>query len=140
MPAASGLSCRSRNCLARFWQARDGLLIATRLLLPRLGGRSLGPCLPGPWDRPISPEYGLDSQFDMRLVNHAKVVAEKLAQHLVLHRHVRLAADVITELGFQHRERRFHVAALVVMPQELVAAELVVEVHLLPQTSRFARL
>ena len=76
----------------------------------------------------------------MRLVNHADVVSEEFAQHLVLHGHVSLAAHVITELGFHHREGRFDVAALMVMLQELFASKLEVEIHLLPKTARFASL
>ena len=42
----------------------------------------------------------------MALLNeHADVVADDLAQRLVDHRHVRLAADVIAELGLDNRER-----------------------------------
>ena len=49
----------------------------------------------------------------------------------------RLAPDMVAELRLDHAERGFRIAALVVVLQEVLAAELVVVKHLLPQRARF---
>src|SRR5438477_1024902 len=72
----------------------------------------------------ILPENGLDAKFALRLDDAADVVAKEFAENLILHRRVGLAADVVPELGLDHGEGRFRVAAQVVMTHELVAAEL----------------
>jgi len=60
-------------------------------------------------------------------------VAQHLAQHLVVLRGRALGPQRIPELALDHAERRFDVAALVVVVQELIALEHVVVVHLAPQ-------
>src|SRR5262245_62818236 len=52
-------------------------------------------------------EDRLNAQFDVRLVDHADVVAEELAQDLVDHRRAAAAADVVAELRLDHREGAF---------------------------------
>src|SRR5262249_12532043 len=84
----------------------------------------------------IVPEGRLDAKLAMSLDDAADVVTEELAQDLVDHRRVRLAADVVAELGLDHRERRFHVRTLVVMGKERLALELEEVEHLLPKASR----
>ncbi len=79
------------------------------------------------------PEFRLDSELVHFLNQHADIVAEDFADHFVLHRHVRLAANVVAELGFQHAERALDVAPLVVMGKEIVLTKSeVVEVHCKP--------
>src|ERR1700678_4693461 len=90
--------------------------------------------------RLVAPKDRVDSQFYMRLMHHAKVVAEELCQHFVFHGHIGSTAHMVAELGLYHREGRFRIAPLTVVFQEVVAAEVVVEKHLLPQRSRFSPL
>jgi hypothetical protein len=45
-------------------------------------------------------------------------MAQNLRKHLVPHRHVAPAADVVAELGLYHGKRRFDVAPLVVLGEE----------------------
>src|SRR5207248_1364249 len=85
------------------------------------------------------PKDRLYSQLALRLNQHAKVVTQKFAQNLIFHGRVRLAANVVAELGLYHAKRRFDVGPGVIVPQELVALELVIAVHLLPQATRLAR-
>jgi hypothetical protein len=59
-------------------------------------------------------------------------VTEHLAQSLVDHRNVRLAPKPVSEFPFHHAKRGFHVAALVVVLQELRAPKRKVVIHLLP--------
>jgi len=62
-------------------------------------------------------------------------VANYFTKNLIDHRRIGLAPNVVPELGFDHRERGFDIASLVVMAQELVATELEVMEHLGPQTA-----
>src|SRR3954452_25586646 len=59
----------------------------------------------------IPSSYTLDEAAD--------VMAEQLAERLVLHRGVRLRAEAIPELRLDHRESRLDVAPLMVVAQEL---------------------
>jgi hypothetical protein len=80
----------------------------------------------------ITPKCRTDTEF-VHLLNHtADVVADDFAQHFVDHGHVRFAANVIAELGLDHRERGLHVAPLVVVTQEFFPVELEVVIHLAP--------
>jgi hypothetical protein len=65
----------------------------------------------------------------------ADVVTDDLAQNLVHHRHICLAADVVAELGLYHREHGLDIAALVVVAKKFLAAVLEVVEHLFPQTA-----
>jgi hypothetical protein len=47
-------------------------------------------------------------------------VAENRAQHLVLHRHVGLAANVVLELRLNYAERRLDIAPFEAMGVELL--------------------
>src|SRR5215470_13656266 len=49
-------------------------------------------------------EDRLNAQFDVRLVDHADVVAEELAQDLVDHRRGEATADVVAEFRLEHRK------------------------------------
>jgi len=53
----------------------------------------------------------------------ANVVADELAERLVLHRHVRLAPNVVAELPLHRRKHRLHVAAIVIVLQELITMQ-----------------
>ena len=95
---------------------------------------------------PISPrhtpdesghtEFRLNPQFVERADEAANVVAEHLAQRLVLHRHLRLGTHGITEFGLDHAEGRFGVAPLVVMGVELFLIEREEVERLLEQSTR----
>jgi plasmid stabilization system protein ParE len=68
-------------------------------------------------------------------------VAEHLAKCFVDHRNVSLAANRISELAFHHGERKFNVAALVVVLQELFSVvHEVVEHALIGPTDRTSRI
>jgi hypothetical protein len=65
-------------------------------------------------------------------------MADDLAKNLVYHRVAALATDMIAELGFDHRERRLDVAALVIMRKEFVSLELEQVEHLPPEAPALA--
>ncbi len=81
-----------------------------------------------------SPELGLNPQFVHALDKDGKVVSEHLTQDLVHLGCWRLGADGPAELGLYHREGRFYVAPLVIVGQKVVAIEVVVGPHILPQS------
>ena len=80
------------------------------------------------------PKNGVNSEFVHFVNQDNEVVAEHFAQRLVDHRNVRLAAKPVSEFPFHHGERRFYVAPLVVVLQELRPLELEVMIHLLPRS------
>ncbi len=55
------------------------------------------------------PKRGLNSEFVDRLHEHAKVMAENLAQDLVNHRDFRFGADTAAEFGLYHVKGGFHI-------------------------------
>lgn len=59
-------------------------------------------------------------------------MAQHLAQRLIDHRNVRLAAQGIPKLPLHHRERRLDIRPLVVVRQKLLAPEHEVVVHVAP--------
>jgi len=61
-------------------------------------------------------------------------MTENLTKRFVDHRGIALAAKRVSEFSLHHRERRFNVAPLVVMPHEFVPAKLEVVKHLLPSS------
>ena len=63
-------------------------------------------------------------------------MAEDFAEHLVRHRHIRLAPHMIPKLRLDHAEGAFDVRPLVIVPQELLAVEGEVVKHLLPEPAR----
>jgi len=67
-----------------------------------------------------------------------EIMAEHLAQRFVDHRHVRLTAKPVSKLALYHGERRFNIAPLVVVLQELRPLELEVVIHLLPRSTAVA--
>ena len=60
-------------------------------------------------------------------------MAEDFAEHLIRHRHIRLASHMIPKLRLDHGEGRLDVRPLVIVPQELLAVEGEVVKHLLPE-------
>ena len=75
----------------------------------------------------------------MGLMGHADVVAHELAQHFVLHGSFCAAANIVPKLRLHHAERALDVAPQVIPLEELVAAEVVVVEHPLPDGPRLAR-
>src|SRR5207248_55739 len=63
----------------------------------------------------------------------------ELAQNLIPHRRVRPTTDVVAELRLDHAERALDIRALVIVTEKLVAPELEVTEHSLPQRPGFAR-
>lgn len=53
------------------------------------------------------------------------IVCKHFQECFVLLCHFRLAADEISELAFHRRERRFHVAAFVIVSEKFFALEIV---------------
>lgn len=77
-------------------------------------------------------KVGLDSEFVNALNDATNIVAEYFAKRLVdLCRFV-FAADRVPELGFNHAESGFVVAALMVVPHELVGVKSVIAPHCQP--------
>ena len=69
------------------------------------------------------------------LNEHADVVADDLAQDFVDHRDRSLAVHGIAELGLDHGEVGLDIAALVILRKEVLAPQLEVQEHLLPETA-----
>jgi hypothetical protein len=61
-------------------------------------------------------------------------VGQHLAERLIFHGNIRLAADRIAKLGLNHGKGGFDVAPLVVMGRKLVLLEREQVEHLLPNT------
>lgn len=83
----------------------------------------------------LRPKYRVNPKLINRANHTADVVAEDFRENFVFHGHVRLAANVIAKLGFNHHDRRFNVAALVVVREELLAVEGEVVKHLFPSAA-----
>lgn len=79
-----------------------------------------------------TPQLRLQLQFVDRRNQAADVVANQLAQHLVLHRNIRLGSRPVAELRLDHRECRFDVRPLVIAAKELLLVQLEVEEELFP--------
>jgi len=82
-----------------------------------------------------APKYRVNSQFVHFVDQHHEIVTEHFAQRLVNHRNVRLAPQPVSEFPFDHAERGFNIAALMVVLQELCALELEVVIHPAPYSS-----
>ena len=50
---------------------------------------------------------------------HADIMTDDLAQHLVYHGDRRLAAHIVSELSLDHAESALNVAALVIVREEV---------------------
>ena len=61
-----------------------------------------------------------------------KIVTQNLTQRFVDHRNIGLTTQGVAELAFHHAKRGLDIAAFMVMPQELIAPELKVVIHLCP--------
>ena len=86
----------------------------------------------------IRPKRWFNTQLVHRLYDTADIMGQNLTQHLVRHRHIGLTPHMVTKLGLDHRECRFHIGPLVIVPQELLPVEREVVKHLLPEPTRFA--
>ena len=62
-----------------------------------------------------------------------EIMAEHLAQRLVDHRNIRLAAKAISEFPLHHGERGLDIRPLVIVLQELRPPELEIVIHLRPR-------
>ena len=87
----------------------------------------------------LLPERSVDSKFVGFLDQATNVVADDFAENFIDHRHIGLAANVIAELRFDHREHGLDVAPLVVVAQKILAAILEIVEHLGPHSARPAR-
>jgi hypothetical protein len=81
---------------------------------------------------PSALKLHFNSKFVCLLDKDADVVTDELAKHLIDHCAGRLAAHIVSELRFDHAERTLNVAALMIVRQEILAAEAEVMKHLLP--------
>ncbi len=93
----------------------------------------------GRWDLPVTPELDLDPEFVLLLVQDAQVVAQELAEHLVDHRRLSLAAHERIELPLHHREGGLDVAPQMVVLEELLLSVLEVVKHPLEEDTGCAR-
>jgi hypothetical protein len=73
--------------------------------------------------RIIGPEHWVNAEFVHFVDEHYEVMTEHLTQRFVDHRHVGLTAKRVAKFTLHHRERGFHVAAPVVVLQELIVPE-----------------
>ncbi len=62
-------------------------------------------------------------------------MTKNFTKHLVFHRNVGLAPHVVAELGLNHHDRGFNVAALVVVREELFPIQREVVKHFLPNAA-----
>ena len=76
-----------------------------------------------------------DAKLMTLLDQTANIVANNFAKNLIDHGHIRFAPYMIAKLCLDHRKGTLNIAALVVMPQELIAAVMEVVKHLLPQAA-----
>jgi hypothetical protein len=83
--------------------------------------------------RDVCPKRGLNIQLVHRLNDAANVVTEDLTQHFIRHGGISLTPYMIAKLRLNHAEGAFDVGPLVIVPQELLAAEGKVMKHLFPQ-------
>jgi hypothetical protein len=60
-------------------------------------------------------------------------MAQNFTEDVVLHRHIRLAPDMIAKLRLDHTEGALNVRALMIVSQELLAIEGEVVEHFLPE-------
>jgi len=66
-------------------------------------------------------------------------MAKELQENFVLHGYVGSTANAVAELRFDHAERRLDQRPLVIELQKIIATELEIGKHLLPERSRFSR-
>lgn len=79
------------------------------------------------------PKLGFDVQFVHTLNQTTNVVTEYFTESFIDLRRLGLAPQTVTELCFDHGERRFDVALFVVLLHEPVLIVLIVEVHPTPE-------
>ena len=63
----------------------------------------------------VRPERPFDAEFDDGRMHNHDVVAKQFQENLVPHGRVRLAPNVVAELGFDHAERALDVRPLMVV-------------------------
>src|ERR1700734_3786615 len=81
------------------------------------------------------PKYGVNSEFAHFVNENDKVMTENFAERFVDHRNVGLRPKRVSELTFHHRKRGFNVAALVIVRQKFLLAEVEIVVHFSPLSS-----
>ena len=88
--------------------------------------------------RRARPEHRINSQFVHFVNQDNEIVAEYLAQSLVDHRNVRLAAKAIAEFPLHHAKCGFDIRTLVIVLQKVRPPERKVVVHFLPRSAAIA--
>src|SRR6185437_5485645 len=78
------------------------------------------------------PKDGVDTQLAHFVDEHHEVMTKHLAKRFVDHRNIRLAAERIAKLPLHHAESGLYIRTLMVVLDELIAAEHEVVKHLLP--------
>jgi hypothetical protein len=80
----------------------------------------------------FTPEFCFNPQLILTHNHTTNVVTQELAVHLIAHRYIGQAPNVIQELPFYHAEDAFHVTTLVIVFQEILTMKPVIVMHLLP--------
>ena len=83
----------------------------------------------------FTPEFRLHIQLVHALNQTTDVMTEYLAERLVDLRGFRFASQAVSKLRFDHAERGFNVAPLVVLLEEPLLVEFVIVIHLPPKVT-----